>query len=84
LEWNNAVMARGTVKQWSDDVGWGVIASDQVPGDVWAHAHMIEGDGFQTLKVGDAVEFAWIQMSKPGEQDGYSYRTTSVRRLDES
>jgi cold shock CspA family protein len=64
--------ASGTVKQWSEDEGWGVIASDEVPGELWVHHVHIEGDGYRTLAVGEAVEFECIQMPAPGEQDGYS------------
>jgi len=72
--------ARGTVIRWSDDEGWGVIASEDLPGEVWAHAMHIEGEGYRTLHVGEVVEFDWHEMSVTGGQDGYSYRASSVRR----
>jgi cold shock protein len=72
---------RGTVKHWNEDEGWGVLASHDVTGDVWAHFSHIEGQpGVGSLDAGAAVEFAFI--TPPGGQDGYAYRAVWVRQLD--
>lgn len=73
-------MARGTVKEWNDDLGWGVLTSPDVPGEVWAHfVHIEPVTGFRRLDPGDAVEFDYI--APPGGQDGFEFRTTHLRRL---
>ena len=49
-------MARGTVKWFSDQRGYGFIsAEDQA--DVFVHFSAIEGNGFRTLHEGEDVEF---------------------------
>ncbi len=49
-------MARGTVKWFSDQRGYGFIATE---GDeeVFVHHSSIEGNGFRTLHEGEQVEF---------------------------
>jgi CspA family cold shock protein len=71
-------MARGTVKEWNDDEGYGVLVSPEVPAEVWAHFIHIQGqEGYRSLNAGDAVEF---EFREPG-QDGYSYAAVWVRRI---
>jgi cold shock protein len=72
-------MALGTVKHWSDDDGWGVLTSPEVPGEVFAHFSRIDGDGYRSLDAGEQVQFEWEDFA-PG-QDGYFYRATRVVRL---
>jgi CspA family cold shock protein len=72
-------VVRGTVKEWHDDDGWGVLVSAAAPGEVWAHLHMF-GDGYTAVTAGDAIEFELIAT----DQDGFSYRATWVRQLDVS
>ena len=74
-------MAKGTVVRWNDVEGWGVISSDEVPGEVWTIFSHIESEGATSLSVGEPVEFDWHEMSRPGGQDGYSFRTTRLRPL---
>ena len=38
-------IVQGTVKSWSDDVGWGVLVSPELPGEVFAHFSHIQGQG---------------------------------------
>ncbi|MBW8484701.1 cold-shock protein [Actinomadura parmotrematis] len=70
----------GTVKEWHDEDGWGVLTSPGVPGDVWAHFSMVRtGGSYATLATGETVEFTWER----GDQDGYAYRAIDVRRPGE-
>ncbi|UJV46740.1 cold-shock protein [Streptomyces sp. AMCC400023] len=69
----------GTVRSWDDESGWGVLASPEVPGEVWAHFSAVstpEPGAFASLEPGEAVLFTWEE----AEQDGYAYRATRVRR----
>ncbi len=67
-------IATGTVVLWHDDEGWGVLRSDDVPGELWAHFSTVVMTGFRTLTPGDAVQFTW----EVAEQDGYSFRAVAV------
>jgi cold shock protein len=49
-------MARGTVKWFSDQKGYGFISTEN-QSDVFVHFSEIEGSGFRTLHEGDQVEF---------------------------
>lgn len=49
-------MARGTVKWFNDDKGYGFITAEGEK-DVFVHHASIEGGGFRTLHEGDRVEF---------------------------
>jgi CspA family cold shock protein len=49
-------MARGTVKWFSDQRGYGFISSETQQ-EVFVHFSAIEGRGFRTLHEGDQVEF---------------------------
>lgn len=46
----------GTVKWFNEEKGFGFLAQDSGP-DVFAHFSAIAGDGFKTLKEGQAVQF---------------------------
>lgn len=39
----------GTTRSWSDGEGWGVLASPDVDGEVWAHFSNIEAVGYRSL-----------------------------------
>jgi CspA family cold shock protein len=60
----------GTVREWRDEHGWGVIDSADTPGGCWTHYSSLAVAGYRTLAVGQAVELEW---EAPG-QDGYPYR----------
>lgn len=49
-------MARGTVKWFSDEKGFGFIAGEDGK-DVFVHHTGIQGTGFKSLAEGQAVEF---------------------------
>ncbi len=70
-------MASGRVKSFNDEEGWGVLTSDEVPGEIWVHFLHIERDGYRELRTGQDVEFDWEHF--PAGQDGYTYRACRVR-----
>ncbi len=63
-------MVEGAVKAWSDDEGWGVLESAEVPAEVWAHHSAIEMAGFRTLAIGQRVTIEGHDLGGTG-QDGY-------------
>lgn len=61
-------MARGTVKWFSNQKGYGFITPENAGGkDVFVHHSAIQGTGFKTLNEGDVVEFDVVPGPK-GEQ----------------
>ncbi len=67
-------MSEGTVREWSDDQGWGVIDSADTPGGCWVHFSVIVSEGYRSLKPGDPVTFTH---EAPG-QDGFDFRAVLV------
>ncbi|MBU2063664.1 MAG: cold shock domain-containing protein [Candidatus Omnitrophica bacterium] len=59
-------MAKGTVKWFSNQKGYGFIASDDGE-DVFVHHSEIQGDGYKSLEEGQAVEFE-IKEGRKGKQ----------------
>jgi cold shock CspA family protein len=54
-------MVRGSVKEWNHDLGWGVLVSPDVPGEVWVHfIHGEAEEALRSLDAGAAVEFDFI------------------------
>jgi CspA family cold shock protein len=49
-------MAKGTVKWFNDQKGFGFITPEE-GADVFVHHTAIQGDGFKTLAEGQQVEF---------------------------
>ena len=60
-------MARGTVKWFSDQKGYGFVTPEGGRKDVFVHYSALQGEGFKTLSEGDTVEFEITQGPK-GEQ----------------
>jgi cold shock protein len=67
----------GTVKKWSDDLGWGVLVAPGLPGTVFAHHIHIrgQGDGYRTFKAGTSVIF---EIDESDGQDGCEHRARWV------
>lgn len=69
----------GIVRSWDDVAGWGVLASPDVPGEVFAHFSHIDAVGYRSLVEGERVRFN-CEPYPPG-QDRYFFRATRVVRL---
>jgi CspA family cold shock protein len=67
-------MAKGTVKWFSDQKGYGFITPEDGKRDVFVHFSALEGEGFKTLAEGQLVEFE-TSMGPKGEQ------ASKVRKL---
>ncbi|MBI3088552.1 MAG: cold-shock protein [Candidatus Omnitrophica bacterium] len=50
-------MARGTVKWFNDQKGYGFITPEDGSKDVFVHYSAVQGDGFKSLRDGQLVEF---------------------------
>lgn len=62
--------ARGVVRDWNDEEGWGVIDSPQTPGGCWVHCFAVAVATQDGLRRGQDVAFTYEQV----DQDGFHYR----------
>ena len=60
-------MARGTVKWFSEEKGYGFITPEEGGEDLFVHYSAIEGSGFRSLKEGERVSYEPTRGRK-GEQ----------------
>ncbi|SDH19409.1 cold-shock protein [Agrococcus jejuensis] len=67
-------MAKGTVKWFSSEKGFGFIAPEDGSADLFAHFSAIEGSGRRDLFDGQAVEFD-VEQGQRGPQ------ATNIRAL---
>ncbi|MBI3253001.1 MAG: cold-shock protein [Candidatus Omnitrophica bacterium] len=67
-------MARGTIKWFSDQKGYGFITPDGGKKDVFVHFSALQGEGFKSLREGEIVEFE-VTTGPKGEQ------AANVRKL---
>lgn len=72
-------MARGVVKFYKAEKGWGAISCAELPAgqDVWVHCSDIEGTGYRSLDAGDIVDFDY----RKARQDFFHFRATRARRF---
>ena len=57
--------ARGVVKWWRDEKGYGAISCAQLdPWDIRCHLARIEGTGFHSLSPGDMVEVEYMRVDR--------------------
>jgi CspA family cold shock protein len=68
-------VARGTVKWFNGEKGYGFIAPDEGGEDVFVHYSSIEGSGFRSLEEGERVSYEPTRGRK-GEQ------AENVRRVE--
>lgn len=68
------MVSSGVVRSWSDDDGWGVVDSPDVPGGCWTHFSAVAGSGLASLAPGQRVNLEW---ETPG-QDGFDFRAVRV------
>jgi CspA family cold shock protein len=68
------VTSTGTVQEWNDDDGIGVLVSADTPGGCWVHFSCIVAEGRRSLTRGHQVSFTY----EVTPQDGYSYRAVLV------
>ncbi len=57
-------MARGTVKWFNDQKGYGFITPEDGAKDLFVHHSSIQGTGFKSLKDGQLVEFEVTEGTK--------------------
>jgi len=72
-------MARGTVKFFKPDKGYGAIASPDLPAglDAWVHFSAIEMDGYRILNADEEAGSDY----EPAQQDSPGLRQAAGKRI---
>lgn len=75
----SGVAARGVVKFWKSDKGWGAISSDALPAgrDAFAHFSVIDAEGYRELTAGQVVEFRY----HAARQDSFDFVVDWIRAV---
>ena len=75
-------LARGVVKFWLPEKGWGAISCPELPSgrDAWVHFSVIAvpPGTYASLTAGQEVEFRYEEV----KQDSFDFRATWARPLD--
>lgn len=71
----------GNVTKWDDDHAWGVVKSDDIPGEIWVEASMVETDDDRALSVGSRVV---IEAEGPLERDHHGCRYRGIRVIHDA
>lgn len=61
---NNSNIARGKVKWFNNEKGYGFIRREDEVEDIFVHYSAIDANGYKTLEEGQDVEFELIQGDK--------------------
>lgn len=59
-----AIMAKGTVKWFNGEKGFGFIAPEDGSADLFVHFSAIQGNGYKSLNENDRVEYDAVQGPK--------------------
>jgi CspA family cold shock protein len=60
-------MAKGTVKWFNDQKGYGFVQPDDGSKDVFVHISAVEGAGLRTLKEGQKVSYEIVTDKRTGK-----------------
>ena len=70
----NRSVIDATVREWHDDVGWGIVVAPETPGGCWVHYSAIDVDGYRSLSGVTDVRLDY----ESAKQDGYRFRAVRV------
>ena len=68
-------LAPAVVREWHQELGWGVLDSSETPGGCWVHVSDIRARGYPSIDPGQPVWMAF----EAAQQDGFAFRATEVQ-----